>query len=65
MNPTKQHDIKDCSTCEHLMLVGAFHRPECSEQDYLPELVQENGVYKPIARGCKFYKPFKEEQNHD
>jgi len=47
------------------MFVGAFHRPECSEQDYLPELVQENGVYKPIARDCKFYKPFKEEQDHD
>jgi len=55
----------DCSTCEHLMLVGAFHRPECSEQDYLPELVQENGVYKPIARDCNFYKPFETNQENN
>lgn len=56
MNPS----LKKCSKCQNLMLVGAWHRPECSAKEELPTLLLLGDTYIPVGINCKDYAPIEE-----
>lgn len=52
--------LNDCSTCEHMILVGAYHRPECDIKDYLPIIKRVGDSYIPVSINCRDYLPSEE-----